>query len=264
MQTVVSRDGTRIAYDRVGDGPALILVAGAMGTRNDQFSSGLARLLSLSFTVYSYDRRGRGGSTETKPYAVQREIDDIESLIDVAGGSGYLFGMSSGGALVLEAAISLKQKVRKSAVYEVPYDDSEAGIQAWHNYRTQLSDAIQDNRPGDAVALFMRLVGVPDDMLEGMRQGPFWKGMEAMAPTLLYDAACLGDDRTVPVERVKNIATPILLLDGSESLKIMPFMVASAERLANTIPSATRKTLEGQRHDVDANALAPVLIDFFT
>lgn len=263
MQSVTSRDGTRIAYDRVGHGPALVLVAGAMGTRDDQFSSGLARFISSTFTAYSYDRRGRGGSTDTKPYSVKKEIEDIEALIGLTGGSACLFGISSGGALVLESVVSLREKVKKAAVYEVPYDDNEAGIRAWHDYRTKLSDAIQDNRRGDAVALFMKFVGVPDNMLEGMRHAPFWREMEAIAPTLLYDAACLGDDRTVPVERLRSISTPVLLLDGGESLKMMPFMDTSANKLASTIPGATRRTMEGQRHDVDVNALAPILMEFF-
>src|SRR5258708_5007222 len=134
MPTVTSKDGTKIGYDTRGAGPAVILIEGATGVRSAGYSNKLADLLAPNFTVYSYDRRGRGESTDTKPYSVQREIEDIEALIDVAGGSAYLYGISSGGALALEATIALKGKVKKLAVYEVPYDSSENGVKAWKEY----------------------------------------------------------------------------------------------------------------------------------
>lgn len=261
MQTVTSKDGTKIAYETLGQGPAVILVTGATSTRDGL--SELARLLASDFSVYYYDRRGRGDSTDTQPFSVEKEVADIEALIDVSGGSAYLFGISSGGALALEATISLAEKIKKLAVYEIPYDDSEAGIKIWHEYRTKLSEFIKDNRRGDAVALFMKFVGVPDEMLEGMRQAPFWKGLEAIAPTLLYDAAALGTDRTVPTERVASVTAQTLIMDGGGSLKLMPFMQVSAEALAKAIPGALRQTLEGQTHNVDMKVLAPVLREFF-
>lgn len=261
MKTVTSKDGTIIAYEKVGDGPAVIMVEGATATRSA--SETLANLLSSQFSVYYYDRRGRGDSTDTQPYSVEKEIEDIEALIDVAGGWAYVYGISSGGALALEATMALKDKVKKLAVYEIPYDASEAGIKAWHEYRTKLAEYVAANRRGEAMALFMKFVGVPDDMLEGMRQAPFWQGLEAVAPTLVYDARCLGEDRIVPVERVRNITAQTLILDGEESLKSMPFMRVSAEALAKAIPNSKRQTLEGQSHDVDMKVLAPVLEEFF-
>lgn len=262
MQTVISKDGTKIAYEKAGQGPAVILVEGATATR--LASVALASLLSPHFTVYSYDRRGRGDSGDTQPFAVEREIEDIEALIDAAGGSAYAYGISSGGALALEAAISLQDKVTKLAVYEIPYDDSEAGIKAWHEYRRSLSEAIAADNRSEAITIFMKFVGVPDEMLKGMRQAPFWQGLEQIAPTLLYDAAALGQERTVPTERAASLTIPTLIIDGGESLKLTPFMRVSTETLAKAIPHATRKTLEGQSHDVDMNVLAPVLIEFFT
>jgi pimeloyl-ACP methyl ester carboxylesterase len=263
MQTVTSKDGATIAYDTVGQGSAVILVAGAMGARRDPYLAELAELLAPQLTVYRYDRRGRGDSTDPQPYTVEREIDDLEALVDVAGGSAGLFGLSSGGALALEAALALGSKVGKLAVYEIPYDDSPAGISAWHEYRQRLAEAIRADRRGEAVALFMKFVGVPEHMLEGMRQEPFWAGLEAVAPTLLYDAACLGDDRTVPVGRAAHVQAQTLILDGGESLKTMPFMHATAEALVKAIPKASGQTLEGQRHDVAMPVLAPVLAAFF-
>jgi pimeloyl-ACP methyl ester carboxylesterase len=263
MPNVISKDGTRIAYDKVGKGPAVILVEGATGVRATGSSAKIAGLLASRFTVYSYDRRGRGESTDTKPYAVRREIEDIEALIDVAGGSAYLYGKSSGGALVLEAAIVLKDKVKKLAVYEVPYDSSEDAVKAWREYRVKLAQLLAADRRGDAVVLFMKSAGVQDDVIAGMRNAPAWPMLEAMAPTLQYDAEALGEDRTVPTDRVSRILSPVLILDGGASLAAMPFMRASAEALAKAIPNAERRTLEGQRHDVDPNVLAPVLAEFF-
>lgn len=264
MPTVTSKDGTTIAYDTIGQGPAVILVDGALGARSTfGGDSELARLLATTCTVYSYDRRGRGASSDTKPFAVAREVDDIEALIDAAGGTAYLYGISSGGALALEAAIGLPSKVTKLAIYEVPYDDSEASVQPWYAYRAKLDELTAAGQRGDAVALFMKFVGVPDDMIAGMRQSPMWQPLQAVAPTLPYDAAALGDDRTVPTERAAALQIPTLIMDGGASYEMMPFMRATAETLARAIPHAERRTLDGQRHDVDAKALAPVLTAFF-
>jgi pimeloyl-ACP methyl ester carboxylesterase len=263
-QTVHSADGTAIAYQCVGDGPALILVDGAFGFRKFSSSPELAKLLAPTCRVYAYDRRGRGQSGDTQPFSLDREIEDIDALIDEAGGSASLYGISSGGALVLEAAIKLGGRVEKMAVYEIPYDATDAGITAYHTYRTSLTRLLAEDRRGDAVELFMRFVGSSDEAVLGMRQAPVWSIFESVAPTLLYDAAALGDDRVVPAERAAKVAAPTLVMDGGDSLEKMPFMRASAEELAAVIPHAQRHTLEGQWHDVDINVLAPVLADFIS
>src|SRR5262245_31955321 len=154
MPAVTSKDGTTIAYSTVGQGPAVILIDGATGFRWSPEPSELAQLLAAHFTVYSYDRRGRGQSGDTPPFAVEREIEDIEALIDAAGGAASLYGISSGGALALEATVGLPGKVTKLAIYEVPYDDSEAGMQAWHAYRSQLAEFLASGQSGEAAALF--------------------------------------------------------------------------------------------------------------
>src|SRR5947199_9941854 len=166
MKKVQSVDGTTIAYDQVGQGPAVILVNGALGYRAMGFLSPLATRLSPHFTVLDYDRRGRGDSTDTQPYAVEREIEDIDALITEAGDSAFLFGISSGAALALEAAIKLGDKVKKLAMYEAPYNDDEAARQAWKAYRKQLAEVLAHSRRGDALALFMLLVGMPADHLD--------------------------------------------------------------------------------------------------
>jgi pimeloyl-ACP methyl ester carboxylesterase len=262
MPNATSTDGTTIAYSTIGQGPAVILVDGATGFRWTSAPSELAQLLASEFTVYSYDRRGRGESSDTSPYAVEREVEDIEALIDAAGGAAALYGISSGGALALEATLGLPSKVTKLAIYEVPYDDSAGAAQAWHAYRTQLANFLAAGQRGEAAALFMRFVGVPDEMLAGMRESPMWPIMEAVAPTLTYDAAALGPDRCVPVARAKAVSVPTLIMDGSASEEMMPFMRRTAETLTAAIPQARHEILPGQRHDVDAKVLAPVLAAF--
>jgi pimeloyl-ACP methyl ester carboxylesterase len=163
MTTLKSKDGTTLAFDKQGEGPALILVDGAMSTRSSGSKPELAKLLAQHFTVYSYDRRGRGDSGDTKPYAVEREIEDIDVLIDDAGGSAFVYGHSSGGCLALEATIKLGEKVKRLAVYEVPYNDAAEAQKAWGEYIRNLTAALAADRRGDAVALFMAYVGIPAD-----------------------------------------------------------------------------------------------------
>jgi pimeloyl-ACP methyl ester carboxylesterase len=189
VDALSSRDGTTIAYDKQGAGPALILVDGALTVHSSGGKSELARLLAPWFTVYGYDRRGRGESGDTLPYAVDREIDDIEALIDRAGSPAFLYGHSSGGALVMQAAIRLGTKVSKIAMYETPYNNDPGAQESWSQYLGQLGEALAGGRRGDAAALFMRFVGTPDAQVDGMRRAPFWPAMESIAPTMAYDHA---------------------------------------------------------------------------
>lgn len=262
METVQSADGTTIAFDKRGKGPALIVVDGALEHRTmDSETARLARRLSGYFTVFHYDRRGRGDSTDTQPYALEREIEDIEAVIAFAGGSAYIFGISSGAALALEAAIRLGDKVKKLAMYEAPYNDDAAARQAWKVYRKQLAEVLADGRRGDALALFMMLVGMPPEHLDAVRQHPLWPIWEASAPTLAYDAAVMGEDASVPTEQAAQVTAPTLVMDGEASF---PFMHVTATTLANAIPHAEHRTLPGQTHEVEAAVLAPVLVEFFT
>jgi pimeloyl-ACP methyl ester carboxylesterase len=259
MNIVTSTDGTKIAYDAQGEGPAVILVDGALSTR--QGKAELAKLLAARFTVYGYDRRGRADSGDTRPYAVAREIEDLETLIDEAGGSACLYGHSSGGCLALEAAAQLGGKVAKLALYEAPYNDDPGVRKPWATYIARLTEALADDRRGDAVALFMSFIGMPDEQIAGMRQAPFWAGLEAIAPTLAYDhTGILGPDLAVPAARAARIPTPALLMHGGAGA---PFMRVTAETLSKVMPRAQFRTLDGQTHEVSAAALAPVLAEFF-
>ena len=260
MKTVISKDGTIIAFDQSGTGPALILVDGALGSRALGFMHPLAALLSPHFTTFAYDRRGRGGSTDTQPFAVEREIEDMEALINEAGGEAFVYGISSGACLALEAAIKLGHKMKKLALYEAPYDSDAARKQAFMNYRRQLAELLAEGRPGDALGLFMLFVGMPPEHLPGARQMPMWPTWEAVAHTLAYDAAALGDDGSVPTGKAAHLTVPTLVMDGAASF---PFMHATAAALAKAIPHAQQRTLEGQTHEVEASALAPVLVEFF-
>jgi pimeloyl-ACP methyl ester carboxylesterase len=245
----------------MGTGPAIILIAGAIQHRAfDQETKKLADLLAPHFTVINYDRRGRGDSGDTLPFAVEREIEDIEGLIDEVGGSASLFGMSSGAALAMEAAIALGSKVKKLAMYEAPYNSDAAARQAWVKYRKEIKEALAEGRRGDAVALFMMLVGMPADQVPGMKQSPMWPIFESVAPTLAYDAAVLGEEADVPTEQAARVTVPTLVMDGGASY---PFMHTTAVTLANAMPQGQHRTLEGQTHEVSPKALAPVLEEFF-
>jgi pimeloyl-ACP methyl ester carboxylesterase len=261
MKKVQSADGTTIAYDQIGSGPALILVDGALCYQQFGPSQELAAKLSPHFTVITYDRRGRGESTDTQPFALEREFEDIEALINEAGGEACLYGISSGAALALEAALKLGHKVRKLALYEPPYDSDAARQQAFRTYRKQLAEVLAEGRRGDALGLFMMFVGMPPEHLEGARQMPMWPMWEAVADTLAYDAAALGEDGAVPTEKAARVTVPTLVMDGSASF---PFMNPTAVALAKALPNGEHRTLEGQTHEVAAPMIAPVLVEFFT
>ena len=261
MPTVTSKDGTAIAFERSGAGSPLILVDGALCHRAFGPMRPLSALLSPHFTVFIYDRRGRGESADTLPYAVEREVEDIEALINGAGGSAFLYGTSSGGALALETAIRLGSKIKKLAEFEAPYNDDPNVQPAYKQYTKQLNEALATNNRGDAAAAFMKYVGTPAEQIEGMRHTPVWSMFEAVAPTLAYDAAVLGEGAAVPTQRAASIGVPTLVMNGGAGF---PFMRATAESLASAIPDAKHHVVEGQGHDAAAEAIAPVLIKFFS
>jgi pimeloyl-ACP methyl ester carboxylesterase len=264
MDRVTSKDGTSIAYDRSGTGPAVILVGGAFVDRSE--NAPLAAELASQFTVYNYDRRGRGDSGDTPPYALERELEDLEALIAEAGGSAHLYGVSSGGALVLEAAAA-GLPVDRLAVYEVPYNMAEDGPRRQQEYVEQLAALLAEDRRGDAAELFMRSAGATDEMIAGARSSPMWPGLEAIAHTLAYDAACMGTGQP-PAARLARITRPTLVATGGASPDSFvggggDFFEQAAAAIAASLPQAERQTIEGQTHQVDPKVLAPVLGRFF-
>ncbi|MGW9024533.1 alpha/beta fold hydrolase [Streptomyces sp. NPDC055722] len=252
----ISRDGTPIAYERTGQGPAVVLVSGAMSTGATVVP--LAAHLSGRFSVIVYDRRGRGASGDTQPYAVAREVEDLAALIEAAGGEAALYGISSGGALVLHAAES-GLPVPRVAVYEPPYADFGGGAPERAEYTARLGEALGQGRPGDAVELFLRLTGLAPEVIASARQSPMWADMEAIAPTLAYDDAVM-DGGLVPRERLAAIGVPVLAVAGAASPE---WMRRATRAVADAAQEGTYRAMEDQTHVVDPEVLAPLLADFF-
>jgi pimeloyl-ACP methyl ester carboxylesterase len=249
LPRVTSRDGTTIAYDRQGAGPPVILVGGGLDDGSE--NAPLAAELADRFTVYNYARRGRGESGDTQPYAVERELEDLVALIGQAGGSAHVYGVSSGGMFAFEAAAA-GLAIQRLGVYEVPYDTTAEATRRNQAYREQLQGALAQGRRGDAVELFMRLAGSSDEDIAGARSSPYWPGVEALAHTLAYDAACYGPP---PVDRLATVTQPTLVLTGGGA----EFFELAADAIAAAVPGAERVVLEGQRHVADPKAVATVL-----
>jgi pimeloyl-ACP methyl ester carboxylesterase len=260
MPTLLSPDGTTIAFESLGSGPALILVDGAMCYRDAGPMRPIAEALSSTFEVVLYDRRGRGASSDTLPFAVEREIEDLGALIDQVGSSASLFGISSGAALVLRAAEALgPDKVSAIALYKPPFIPAP-GLPAAAAYTAALITALSRGDREAAVEAFLARVGVPAQAIEGMRHSSVWAGMTSIAPTLRYDDAAMGDS-AVPVERAARIRIPVLALAGGASPELLHY---GAEQVAAAIRDSEFDVLAGQTHDVSAESVAPRLTEFFT
>ena len=250
MKTVTSKDGTTIAFDQSGKGPTLILVVGAFNDRAT--GAPLARFLDQHFTVFNYDRRGRGESSDTAPYAIEREIEDLDALIAQAGGSACVFGYSSGATLALRAA-AYGLDISQLALYEPPPTGAKAGELA-----PQLTELISAGRRGDAVELFQTdAIGIPAAVVAQMRHAPFRPALEKMAQTLVYESMIL---MSLPTELLASIQVPTLVIDGEESPEVMRH---AAQSLAEALPDGRYRTLKGQGHDIVPAVVAPVLEEFF-
>ncbi len=262
MPAVVSKDGTRIEFERSGAGAPLILVDGALCYRDSGPARPLAKLLAPHFTVFTYDRRGRGESTDSEVYAVEREVEDLEALIQEAGGSAYVYGVSSGAALAMQAGTRLPG-IRKLALYEAPYIVDGSNSPLPENFRAQLQQFVVARRPGEAVKLFMRRVGVPGFGIFMMQWMPVWRKLTSVAHTLVYDITIVepySQGRPLPAEAWATAKAPVLVADGGKS----PAWMRNAMRSwASMIPNATYRTLPGQTHMLKAQAIAPVLVEFF-
>jgi pimeloyl-ACP methyl ester carboxylesterase len=250
MEKVTSKDGTDIAYDRSGQGPAVILVLGAFNDRAT--GAPLARFLENRFTVFNYDRRGRGESGDTGPYAIEREIEDLDALIKQAGGSAFVFGYSSGATLALRAAAH-GLVISKLALYDPPPAGAKAGLLA-----PQLAALIAAGRRGEAVELFQtEAVGIPAAVVVQMRNAPFRPALDKMAHTLVYESMIL---QPLPDGLESSIQIPTLVMDGEESPEVVR---KAAQSLADALPDGRYHTLKGQGHDIDPNVAGPVLAEFF-
>jgi pimeloyl-ACP methyl ester carboxylesterase len=256
MEFVTSQDGTKLGFDRLGSGPTVVLVSGGSVDRTN--NGPVADLLAPHFTVLNYDRRGRGPSGDTPPYAVAREIEDLDAVIGAAGGSACVYGTSSGAALALEAAAA-GLAIDKLALWEPPYI-IDPSMRPPANTAQTFSDFVAAGRRGDAVEFFMaKVVGMPQEFVAQARTQPWWSATEALAHTLAYDATIMGD-YSPPLDRAAQVKAPTLLVTGGAS---MPFMQETAKALAGVIPNAETHVIEGQSHDIAPDAIAAVLEKFF-
>lgn len=262
MNRVISKDGTPIVFDRSGEGPALINVLGATATRGMVAQSGDNP--TMPFTVFTYDRRGRGDSGDNAPYAVEREVEDLAAMIEVAGGSAFVFGHSSGAVLALEAA-KHGLSIPKLAIYEPPFviDDSRPPLPT--DYVAHLRKLIAAGHPEDALAYFMTVaVGIPAEYIAGMKQAPFWASSVAVAHTISYDGEIMGDTmygNPAALNRFASITTPTLVMVGSNS---PPYQQNAVETLVKVLPNAHYRSMAGQDHGIAPEVLGPALLEFFS
>jgi pimeloyl-ACP methyl ester carboxylesterase len=263
MSTVQSKDGTTISFDAQGDGQPLIIIDGATAYRAiNPTNAELAQQLSDRFRVYTYDRRGRGESTDTSPYAIEREIEDVAALIADAGAPAVVFGWSSGAVLALDTAAA-GLPITHLALFEPPFvvDDGRPPLPT--DYVQQLDAAVAAGRPGDAVELFMTAaVGIPADDVAGLRQSPFWPTLEALAPTIAYDGRIMGSTMSgssLPGDRWAAVTVPVLFMHGNDT---MPFLISAAQAAATHLPTATLQAVPGEQHSAAADVLAPEIRQF--
>ncbi len=258
MKTINSKDGTPIAFDIMGNGESLILVDGALCGRTFGPMPGLAALLSKDFKVITYDRRGRGDSGDSGNYSAEREIEDIEALIHAAGENVNLFGISSGAGLAVLAA-SRGLKIKKLAIYEPPYiagKDKDDHL----NHEANLKKILETGKRGAAVRYFLSdMVKVPSFFVIMTQLMPVWKKLKALAHTLPYDAAVMGDF-TIPEKIMTGISLPVLIMGGGKSDARLQNIVTE---VAGIFPNGKLNILEGQTHNVKAEVIAPFLVNFF-
>lgn len=263
MPEVISKDGTVIGYDIEGHGPLVILVAGATQYRaiDRTRTPSLQKQLARQFTVINYDRRGRGDSSDTWPYAVAREIEDIAALISANGGEARIFGMSSGAVLAMEAAAAMPRVIKSLALYEPPIDP-DASVAHYRDEHRTMATLAAEGRASDMMSRFLLGVGMSEDVLKGFQDDPIWPIYAAAGLTLEHDYRVLADARAsdAPPERWQNAIMPVLVLDGDKSL---PFMAAGADWVASTLHNVERVTLADQGHEYDPAILAPLLTVFF-
>ena len=263
MKTVTSKDGTTIAYDEVGQGTPVIIVGGAFSYRKFKDLVQLADILSKDHLVVNYDRRGRDDSGDTKPYSLSKEIEDLEAIIDAVGGKSMVYGVSSGGALALEAADKLPTKITRLAIFEAPYlvDDSGKAMSA--DFLPKLKDHVAKNERSKAVKQFLPEVGAPAFVIAMMQIMPVWKKLKSLAHTLPYDIEIIAPyrvGRPYPADKWTNVTMPTLVMDGGKSPAGMRHAM---EALGKKLPHAIYQTLPGQTHMIKNAALAPSLADFF-
>jgi pimeloyl-ACP methyl ester carboxylesterase len=254
IQHVKSADGTLIAVESFGAGEPLIVLGGALSTR--AAVQPFVPFLEDAFTVYGVDRRGRGDSGDTPPYAVEREVEDVAAIVEAAGGSAKVYGHSSGVVLALEAAAA-GVPISGLLAYEPPFCTPQEPGESWEQFAARVRQLAEAGERGDAVEAFLRHTGLPFD--PAVKQEPWWPGLTAVAHTLFYDLTLVGS-ADIPVERLAKIQAPVLAVYGGNS---DPWAQSSAEGVVSAVQNGRIKLVPGFDHRVAPEALAPVLRDFF-
>lgn len=258
MKYVTSKDGTKLAYDVTGSGPPLICITGASCFRNFPPILKVVKVLSKHFTVYNYDRRGRGDSSDTAPYSISKEVDDLEVLIDACGGKALLYGHSSGAVLALEAALRLDEKIDQVIVYDPPYVHTKSDRAKYQALAAEVMKQLSQKNNKRAMKTFLSGIGMPKFFVLFLPLFPGWREMHTLAPTLAYDIELTKD--FPPLNRFKEIKIPTLVLVGSKSPESVR---AVGEEIAKAIPAAAFEIIAGQDHLVNAKVLLPKFTRFF-
>lgn len=255
---VISKDGTKIAYDVTGSGPVMIYITGATCFRNFFPILDDVKILSKNLTVYNYDRRGRGDSSDTMPYSIEKEIEDLEALIQVVGSKVFLYGHSSGAILALNAALKLRKTIEKIVVYDPPYVHTEKEKFNYQDLAKNVLIKLSEGKNKHAMRKFLVGIGMPKFFVWLLPLFPGWKTMHTLAPTLAYDIELSKD--YPPIELFRKIHIPTLVLVGSKSPERIR---TSGTQIAAAISNSDFKEMQGQDHMVSAKALLPILVQFF-
>jgi len=261
MQFIHSKDNTPIAYEISGSGPLLIIVTGALNFHNFGVPGEMVPFLQDQFTVLTYDRRGRGQSGDTPPYSIEKEVQDLVSLIDHHGDKAHLYGHSAGAALALFTAAASPEKVLKVAAYEPPLSGGWLERTMTDILIRQIGKQVARGENLAVVKRFMRFVGMDEQLIKDTLESEHGQTIIDMAATIAYEAEIQKASKAFLEDRAKNLPMPVLMLAGTKSFKTAPDIMTSFTR---AIPQAESRLLEEQTHSVEAAVLAPILESFFS
>ena len=260
MQTIQSNDGTTIAYETTGSGPLLIIITGALNTHNFGVPGDMVPFLQDHFTVLTYDRRGRGQSADTPPYTVNKELEDLQVLIDANGGKAFLYGHSAGAALALFTAAEFPEKVLKVAAYEPPLSGGWVESMVTKLLIRQIQNQVAKGENLAVVTRFMRFVGMDEDLIAETLAGEHGQAIIDMAATIAYEARVQAASKHFLKSRAQDLPQPVLMLAGTKSFKTAPGIMVD---FTHAIPFAESRLLEGQTHSVEPQVIAPILKEFY-
>jgi len=260
MQTILSTDGTRIAYETTGSGPLLIIITGALNTHNFGVPGDMVPFLQDHFTVLTYDRRGRGLSTDTPPYTVYKELEDLQALIDANGGNAYLYGHSAGAALALFSSAEYPDKVLKVAAYEPPLSGGWFEGMLTKLLIRQVQSQVAKGENLAVVTRFMHFVGMDDQLIKDTLESEHGQTIIDMAATIAYEAKIQAATKLFLKSRAQDLVQPVLMLAGTKSFKTAPGIMVD---FTHAIPFAESQLLAGQTHSVEPQVITPLLTEFF-